>query len=82
MEKENRGTPAEDRERLLKQVTSLMMRLHVISPCHSYFLNAVAGLSSVIACNRMAAACTMKETGTFTIQCFSQKILLEGQSGP
>jgi len=39
MERENKGTPAEERERLLKQVTSLMTRLHVISHCHCYFLN-------------------------------------------
>ena len=45
MEKENRGTPAEERERLLKQVNPVTDD-HVASHfhCYMYFLNAVTGL--------------------------------------
>ena len=43
MEKENRGTPAEERERLLKQVNPVTDG-HIISHFHCHFQNAVAGL--------------------------------------
>ena len=79
MEKENKGTPAEERERLLKQVTSLIMRLHVGSHCHRYFLKinkinvaTLALLPSLITCKRIA---TMKEAATFTTQAFNRSVL-------
>ena len=43
MEKENRGTPAEERERLLKQVNPVADD-HIISHFHCYFLNTFTGL--------------------------------------